>query len=187
MARRVDIAFMRRRNRERTTSTFGVQLTYFRHGQNLSRRQLSAASGLRRHTIASLERDRRQPSPDETRLLRDALGVEFDLEASHEPFSLVVGKSSEGEIAHVEGDHALDALLREYLSMVAELRSCEGGEISSLRHDDLTELARVLGGTPEAIESRLMALLGMDASAAFDLRSVIAPSLTAAPADRRVS
>jgi len=59
----------------------------------------------------------------------------------------------------LEGDAALDALLEEYVAMLAELRGSTRVPASSLREDDLAELARVVGATPEAIETRLTELL----------------------------
>ena len=54
--------------------------------------------------------------------------------------------------------------------MVRDLRGTSAIPPSSLRHDDLTELGRVLGGTPEAIEARLVELLTTDLPDAQRLR-----------------
>jgi hypothetical protein len=62
----------------------------------------------------------------------------------------------------VAGQHALDALLQEYLAMVVEMRAGRPVTAPSLRHEDLVELAASLGDSPESIEARLVALLGAD-------------------------
>ena len=75
-------------------------------------------------------------------------------------------------------DPAFDALLREYISMVLELRRASTIPAVSLRQEDLTELAKALGGTPELIEARLIELLGTDAEGASEMREAMLPSLT---------
>jgi hypothetical protein len=76
-------------------------------------------------------------------------------------------------------DPAQDALLREYLAMVLELRDAPDMAPASIRQDDLSELARALGGNPEAIESRLVELLGTDSAQAWELRTTLWPYLGA--------
>jgi len=94
------------------------------------------------------------------------------------------------EIADIDADRgtlpgvAPDALLREYLSMLLELRDTQRISPTSLRQEDLSELATALGGTPEAIEARLMELLGTDEQEAWQLRTTILPSLGAASSRR---
>ena len=60
--------------------------------------------------------------------------------------------------------------------MVQELRQAQGLPLSSLRQHDLSELAIALGGTPEAIEARLIELLDTDRRHAEQLRASIMPS-----------
>jgi hypothetical protein len=83
------------------------------------------------------------------------------------------------ELAQPEPDAAFDALLREYLSMLLELRQASTIAPVSLRQDDLSELATALGGTPERIEARLVELLGTDAAGASEMRAVLLPSISA--------
>lgn len=93
--------------------------------------------------------------------------------------TIAEGVTSNRATGELQGEAAFDALLREYLSMVLELRNSREAAPSSIRQDDLCELARALGGTPEAIEVRLMQLLGTDQHNAWQVRSTILPSLGA--------
>jgi hypothetical protein len=67
--------------------------------------------------------------------------------------------------------------------MVLDLRSLAPEQLTSIRQDDLTELARALGGTPEAIETRLTQLLGTTDGSAAALRASILPSSNPAHAN----
>ena len=161
----------------------GRRIWHLRLAGGVSRRQLAKRSGLSRGTIAALERGRRQPSPDELTRIAAACGVEpGSLTPAREgELTLAVVGSSRGAMVAVRGEAAFDALLREYLSMVVELRSNRRASAESLRQGDLSELARALGDTPEAIEGRLMQLLGSDHDAASELRAAITPSFGVAP------
>jgi transcriptional regulator with XRE-family HTH domain len=162
--------------------TAGERLRRLRATRGMSRAGLAKRSGVRRRTIASLERGRREPSADELSAIAAACDVGVSaLAPSPEPgLALAGGRSSAGGIEPIRGQLAFDALLREYLSMVVDLRQGRHAAANSIRQDDLTELARALGKTPEAIEARLMALLGTDEHEASQLRMAITPSLGAA-------
>jgi transcriptional regulator with XRE-family HTH domain len=151
----------------------GDQLRRLREVRGLSRRQLARKSGVRRRTIAAIERGRYTPALDELDAIAKAVDVEPETltPAPVVEFTLVTGADG-----GVRGQDAFDALLREYLAMVVDLRSGNHADPDSLRQGDLSQLALALGGTPEAIEARLMQLLGSDEHEASELRAAIAPS-----------
>jgi hypothetical protein len=89
--------------------------------------------------------------------------------------SLAVGDS----IRHLRNGHdEPEGLLREYLSMIYELRNLPPGSRVPLREPDLAALADALGGTPDAIEQRLMELIGSSREEAARLRAIILPPLS---------
>jgi hypothetical protein len=134
---------------------------------------------LSRRRVVSLERGRTVASESEVANLAEACGVGIGVLATAGcRVTLVAETVSPHLTGEVSGDAALDALLREYVSMLLELRNSSEIAPVSFRHDDLTELARALGGTPQAIEARLIELLGTDAQGASELRSEILPSVS---------
>jgi transcriptional regulator with XRE-family HTH domain len=163
------------------SNAFGVSLVAARMQAGLSTRKLARASGIDQRRIVALERGTGgRPTDRELGLLAQACnttvfsllppGYGLEVLRAEDPAAAEPGG------APARGDEALDALLREYLSMVVELRSGHPITPPSLRHDDLVELAAVLGDTPAAIEARLIALLGADAADAPAIRSLILPS-----------
>ncbi len=78
-------------------------------------------------------------------------------------------------------------MLREYLSMIAELREVPPGGTTPLRQPDLAALADALGGTPESIETRLVQLTGVSHEEAVRLRSMILPPRSLPSPMREVS
>ena len=160
-----------------SAQTTGDRVRQLRGVAGLTRAQLAKRSGVPRRTISLVERGQGEASLDELAAVAAACGVDAG-ELAPPPandLALVRPGVSPLTTAPIRGDAALDALLREYLSMVSELRSDLGGA-DSLRHDDLSELARALGGSPEAIEARLIELMGSDAQEAWELRVAILPS-----------
>jgi transcriptional regulator with XRE-family HTH domain len=138
----------------------GPRIKAVRTEHGLSRSQLARASGLRRHDIAAFEEGTAVPTASDLGAIAVACGV------------------GAADLLRPRMDPAFDALLREYLSMVLELRRASTIPAVSLRQEDLTELAKALGGTPELIEARLIELLGTDAEGASELRAAMLPSLT---------
>jgi transcriptional regulator with XRE-family HTH domain len=156
-------------------SDFGPSLRAVRERAGLSPRKLAKSSGVDVRRITELERSAAPPTDRELGALAQACRVSvFDLLP---PGYVGVLAHDDACGAHeVRGAEASDALLREYLSMVLELRSNRVVTAPTLRHDDLVELAAALGDTPEAIEVRLVALLDTDAADADAIRSMILPS-----------
>ena len=114
---------------------------------------------------------------DELGVLAQACGVSvFDLVPAGHNLRVLLHDDDAVGTSEANGEAALDALLREYLSMVVELRRGNTVTAPSLRHDDLAVLAANLGGTPAAIEARLVELLGSEAGDARALRALILPS-----------
>jgi transcriptional regulator with XRE-family HTH domain len=138
----------------------GSRITAVRTEHGLSRSQLARASGLRRQDIAAFEEGTAVPTTSDFGAIAVACGV------------------GATDLVRPRIDPAFDALLREYISMVLELRQASTIPPVSLRQEDLTELAKALGGTPELIEARLIELLGTDAAGASEMREAMLPSLT---------
>ena len=160
---------------------FGHRLEQVRTRAGLSPAELARSSRVSRRRILALEDGRTVPTDRELGALAQACRVSvFELIPPGLSLS-VLGGDPETPGAALRGDAALNALLREYLVMVLELRQGNPVTAPSLRHDDLVELAAALGGTPEAIEHRLVELLGAGADEAHELRTMILPS-TGAPA-----
>ena len=137
----------------------------------MTRRTVARATSIRLRRLGEIERGKVMPSEPELATLAEVFDTNVaELVPIAYRLSLV---TDEGEL---HGDTALDALLREYLSMVRELRSVDTVPTSTLRRDDLTELGRALGGTPDAIEARLVELLETDSRTAHELRDTILPS-----------
>jgi transcriptional regulator with XRE-family HTH domain len=171
---------------EANPKNHGDVLRRLRRTNNMSRAQLASAAGLSRKQITAFERGNPSLSDAELGALADALRVEVtSLTPPGCNLAVAAGVLSNGAVGELRGEAAFDALLREYLSMVLELRNGRHAPASSLRQDDLSELARALGGSPEAIEARLIDLLGTDEQEAWQLRATILPSLGDAPAHQR--
>jgi transcriptional regulator with XRE-family HTH domain len=158
----------------------GRRVRELRSRSGLTRRALAKRSGLPISAIAGVERGRGEVSSDDLAKIAAACGAgpdDLDVAPSASDLSLVSHDAQgHGAGTEIRGDAAFEALLREYLSMVLELRSNQNRTPDSLRHEDLTELARALGGSAEAIEARLVELLGSGEQEAWELRMAILPS-----------
>ena len=142
-----------------------------RQERGLSRSQLARKSGLSRRQIAAFEEATTVPTASELAAVSRACGVSPDEIMRPELDARVVaGVVESGADGELRGQAASDALLREYLSMLLELRRVAALAPISLRQDDLTELAKALGGTPELIEARLIELVETDTQSASELR-----------------
>jgi len=139
----------------------------------MSRAQIARSAGISRRRLIAIEHGVAVPSDVELAAIGAACGVEshalvppgYRFRAA----DYAMGPSS----IETDGGPDIDALLREYLTMIIELRNSERVRAMALRDADLTELARALGGSPDAIEARLRELLGADEQAASELREAI--------------
>jgi transcriptional regulator with XRE-family HTH domain len=155
---------------------FGGSVRAARLKSGLSVSQLAKASRLGKRRVTALERGDDVPTDSELGVLAQACGVSvFDLVPAGQNLRVLLHDQGAGT-SEANGEVALDALLREYLSMVVELRRGNPVTAPSLRHDDLAVLAANLGGTPDAIEARLVELLGSEAVDPRALRALILPS-----------
>lgn len=148
----------------------GENLAHRRAAIGLSPQGLAQACGLKKRQVLRFERAQALPSDDELVALADALRTSTDELAPPGYHVVLVGDADKPART---GAAALDALLREYLSMLMELRNAETIPLSTVRHDDLSELAAALGGTPEAIEAKIATLLDTDTAGAEALRTAI--------------
>ncbi len=161
-----------------TALAFGQRLEESRRDAGLSRRKLAKRSGVALRRIDDLEQGAGLPTDRELGTLAQACRVSvFDLLPPG--YSLrILNQDDAVDSRELRGAEASDALLREYLSMVVELRSGRPVTPPTLRHDDLVELAAALGDTPGAIEARLVRLLDTDGSQGAEILSMILPSTT---------
>ena len=160
-------------------SDFGDCLEAARREAGLSPRKLAKKCGVPTRRIADLEQGTSVPTDRELGALAQGCGVSvFDLLPPGYSLRVLANSGSDGA-QELQGREASDALLREYLSMVVELRSGRVVTPPTLRHDDLAELAAALGDSPQAIETRLVELLDADATDASSILSMILPSTAA--------
>ena len=160
LARRPISTSMGRHTEHTGNGDVGERLGELRRTLGMSQAELARASGVSRREIAALERGRSSVSDADLHTLADACGVEIGVLAPPNLRLAVAAHAlSDQGAVWLEGDAARDVLLREYVAMLVELRGATNVPTSSLRQDDLAELARVVGGTPEAIDARLTELL----------------------------
>jgi len=165
----------------------GRHLRQVRRKQGLSRAEVARSAGLTRRELAAYERGRIVIPESDLWCLAGSCGVDVDeLLPEREPLKVGSGLSSLAmgdSIRRLRDPAAPDGLLREYLSMIYELRNLPPGSRVPLRQPDLVALADALGGSPEAIEARLVDLIGASKEEAARLRAMILPplSLSAAP------
>ncbi len=144
-------------------SDFGTRLEAARRAAHLSSRNLAKQSGVAPQRIGELERGAAVPTDREIGVLAQVCQVSvFDLVTPGATLRVLTADDPSGAGA-VDGVDARDALLREYLSMVVELRAGRLIAPPTLRRDDVVELATALGDTPEAVEARLLELLEREA------------------------
>jgi transcriptional regulator with XRE-family HTH domain len=167
---------MGRRRERPAEGSFAWRLECARLDRGLSHASLARAAELSKRRVIRLERGTAVPTASEVQALATACFVSVgDLATPGHDLALVGGGT---EDATIRGSAAVDALLREYIAMVLEMRNRDEIPVSSLRHEDLTELSRALGDSPEAIETRLIELVGTDSEGAQRLRAAIQPSVT---------
>jgi transcriptional regulator with XRE-family HTH domain len=160
----------------------GRHLKQIRRKQGLSRAEVARSAGLTRRELGAYERGSVDVPESDLWCLAGSCGVDVsELLPSRDPLhvssdlsSLAVGDS----IRHLRGPTEPDGLLREYLSMIYELRNLPPGSRVPLREPDLMTLADALGGTPDAIEQKLTELIGASREEAARLRAMILPPLS---------
>jgi len=160
----------------------GRHLKQIRRKQGLSRAEVARSAGLTRRELGAYERGSVDVPESDLWCLAGSCGVDVSellpdrdpLHVSSDLSSLAVGDS----IRHLRGPTEPDGLLREYLSMIYELRNLPPGSRVPLREPDLMTLADALGGTPDAIEQKLTELIGASREEAARLRAMILPPLS---------
>ncbi len=161
------------KDRETVHDDFGTRLQRVRRAHEMSQAELAHASGLSRRRVAALERGKAPISDSELSALAAAFGVGVGAIAPPgSRLTVAAGALSTGGAGELRGGAALDAVLLEYVSMVAELRGSGTVAPSSLRQDDLEHLASAVGGTPKELEARLTELLGTNQSQGQSLAPV---------------
>jgi transcriptional regulator with XRE-family HTH domain len=128
----------------------------------LSRADLARAAGVEPRRLEQLETGRGAPSEAELRSIAAACGLEYgDLIPNGYHLTLAVGGAVLAA-GRSTSDQERDTLLREYVKTVFELRRSPV-KLATIRHEDVVELARVLGTTPEEIQARLQQLVAAGA------------------------
>ena len=161
----------------RSSKDVGRQLRLVRRKQGLSRSDVARSAGLTRRELAAYERGRLVIPESDLSCLAGSCGVEVNdllphrtpLRVGSDLSSLGIGDGTRRLL--VPGQPEL--LQREYVSMVQELRNLPPGSRIPLREADLVVLADALGGTPDAIEARLMEIIGATREEATRLRGMI--------------
>jgi transcriptional regulator with XRE-family HTH domain len=168
----------------------GRTLRQVRKQQGLSRTVVARSAGLTRRELAAYERGRVEVPESDLWCLAGSCGVEVgELLPAREPLRISGDLSAIGvgdTVRRLRPSGEPDGVVREYLAMIYELRNLPAGSRIPLRQPDLVALADALGGTPEAIERRLVELIGASPNEAARLRAMILPplSLPAATAER---
>jgi transcriptional regulator with XRE-family HTH domain len=159
----------------------GRTLRQVRKQQGLSRSVVARSAGLTRRELSAYERGRVEVPESDLWCLAGSCGVEVgELLPRREPLRIngdltAIGV---GDTVRRLRAPAPDGLVHEYLAMIYELRNLPAGSRIPLRQPDLVALAEALGGTPEAIERRLVDLIGASPNEAARLRAMILPPLS---------
>jgi transcriptional regulator with XRE-family HTH domain len=160
----------------------GRHLRQVRKQQGLSRTVVARSAGLTRRELAAYERGRSEVPESDLWCLAGSCGVDVsDLLPRRDPLHIAADHSAIGvgdTVRRLRNPAEPDDMLREYLSMIYELRRVPPGAPIPLRQPDLDALADALGGTPESIEARLMQLAGVSHEEAVRLRTMILPPLS---------
>ncbi len=135
--------------------------------------------------LRSFERGTTTPSAEVRRRLATALSVDPEVLVPArsavvvEPDALIV--NGRARPLHT-GD--TEEILREYLAALYEMRDLRPGSEAPLREHDLVALAGALGpdADPDAIEARLIDLMGVTCEQAARMRSIILRRRAVAPA-----
>jgi transcriptional regulator with XRE-family HTH domain len=166
----------------RSSRDLGRQLRQVRRKQGLSRAEVARSAGLTRRELAAYERGRIVIPESDLWCLAGSCGVDVnELLPDRTPLRIGSGLSSLAmgdSIRRLREPGQPEGLLREYLSMVYELRNLPPGSRIPLRESDLVILADALGGTPDVIEERLIELIGASHEEAARLRAMILPPLS---------
>jgi transcriptional regulator with XRE-family HTH domain len=166
----------------RSPKDLGRQLRQVRRKQGLSRAEVARSAGLTRRELAAYERGRIVIPESDLWCLAGSCGVDVnELMPDRTPLRIGSGLSSLAmgdSIRRLREPGEPEGLLREYLSMVYELRNLPPGSRIPLRESDLALLADALGGTPDTIEDRLVELIGASREEAARLRAMILPPLS---------
>ncbi len=166
----------------RSSKDLGRQLRQVRRNQGLSRAEVARSAGLTRRELAAYERGRIVIPESDLWCLAGSCGVDVnELLPDRTPLRIGSGLSSLAmgdSIRRLREPGQPDGLLREYLSMVYELRNLPPGSRIPLRESDLATLADALGGTPDVIEEQLIELIGASHEEAARLRAMILPPLS---------
>ncbi len=166
----------------RSSKDVGRQLRQVRRKQGLSRAEVARSAGLTRRELAAYERGRILIPESDLWCLAGSCGVDVnELLPDRTPLRIGSGLSSLAmgdSIRRLREPGQPSGLLREYLSMIYELRNLPPGSRIPLRESDLATLADALGGTPDVIEERLVELVGASHEEAARLRAMILPPLS---------
>lgn len=163
----------------------GERLRSLREHHGISRKEAARRAGISRHTLAAYERGRPVPEAVAACLARSYGISPGELVPSRSPSRLEV---RDGSLVAGEARRSLppqaspDDVLDHYLGLIRDVRGATESDDLPLRDADLDALADFLGGTPKAIERRLVELIQCSKEEARALQRAILRRRLVAPA-----
>jgi DNA-binding transcriptional regulator YiaG len=138
LAASADCRDMSKKQLDSGSLTDGSWITEARGAAGLNSRALARATGIPKRRLVDLERGHAAPTDEERELLVDACGVTREVQ---------------------QADVDTSAVLHEYVSMVAELRSTTPERFGPVRQEDVAILATAFGDPPEVVKERIARIL----------------------------
>ncbi len=159
----------------------GRQLRGLRRERGLSRADVARSAGLTKRELAAYESGRTEVPDHDLFCLAGSCGVEVDeLLPGRDDLKVGPSGSSLTIAGQTQATHAAgsDEVLRVFADMIRELRELVPGAPAPWRAEDMAALAHALGGSPAAIEARLVELTGATPDEAAQMRAVLVPAVT---------
>ena len=159
----------------------GRQLRDLRRERGLSRSDVARSAGLTKRELAAYESGRTEVPDHDLFCLAGSCGVDVgellpgrdDLKVGPSGSSLTIAGQTQATNAA-----GTDDVLRTFADMIRELRALVPGAPAPWRAEDMAALAHALGGSPGAIEARLVELTGATSDEAAQMRAVLVPAVT---------
>jgi transcriptional regulator with XRE-family HTH domain len=161
---------------EASAQRFGAALRAARRAVGLRRRDAAARSGLQTSELRNYERGSVVTPEDVVRRLAAEYGCDAAaLLPRRAPVVIEPGRLHVGRLSATLGSDnpQPDEMLKGYLSLLYELRSKKPGTRIPLRDHDLDTLAEALGGTSDAIETRLIELMHVSRDEALAMTATL--------------
>ena len=156
----------------------GAALRAARRSAGLRRRDAAARVGLDAKHLRNYERGSAQIPEDVANRLAGEYGCDPSQLLPERPTASVILEPRRVSVAGASkalrsDDPHPDEVLRGYLGLLYEIRSTKPGTEIPLRDKDLEALADALGGSPDAIETRLIELMDVTRDEAAAIRATL--------------